>query len=164
MPASLIAICIHFRNSAVGCVMGYNFWAMGWMVLGSICDRGTGYFSSPNRSDLCWDPPNFLFPVAKRLGHEDDYSPPCIVGKKNVWNYTATPPSIRSCPAEWKFAFSPSLQVFINLIQTCAFLDHFLVLDGSWLSNILHISSEGYFPMDLLCFVPYEKRDRPVGS
>jgi len=84
MPTSLIAVCTHFRKCAVASVMGYNFWAMGWMVLGSICKRGTGFFSSPNRLDLYWDPANFLFPVVKRLGHENIHSPPCSVENKNV--------------------------------------------------------------------------------
>lgn len=73
---------MHIRNSALSCVMDYNFWAMGWMVLGSIWNRSTGFFSSPNRLDLCWNSPIFSFPVAKRLGHEDEHSPPCIVENK----------------------------------------------------------------------------------
>jgi hypothetical protein len=48
--------------------MGYNFWAKDWMVLGSISNRGTNRFSYPNGIYWFWDPPNFLFHSAKRLG------------------------------------------------------------------------------------------------
>jgi len=56
------------------------------------------HFATASRPVLgCTQPliqwaPGILLPKIKRLGREDDHSPPCKTEVKNTWSYTSIPP------------------------------------------------------------------------
>ena len=61
--------------------------------------NGFSIFSTPKRRDWLWGPPKLPFneclrfsPGMKRLGPEDNYSPPSSTEVKNMWIYDSTSP------------------------------------------------------------------------
>jgi hypothetical protein len=115
-PCSLVDIDLHFgetyrlysqsrreKNSLSypedGSVVGID-----WLLAGRLRSRSSSpgevkIFSSPNRPDRLWGPPNvlstgyrFFFLGVKRPGREADNSPPTSDEVKKMWIHTSTPP------------------------------------------------------------------------
>jgi hypothetical protein len=80
------------QDSAVGIATGYVLDDLGVRVRVPV---GSRIFSSPNRPDRLWGPPNLLsngYRGVTRPGREANHSPPASAEVKEMWIYTSTPP------------------------------------------------------------------------
>jgi hypothetical protein len=77
------------RNSVVGIATSYGLDDRGVRVRVPVESR---IFSSPNRSDGLWGPPNLLSNGYR--GREADHSPPTSAEAKKMWICTSTPPYV----------------------------------------------------------------------
>jgi hypothetical protein len=93
------SVCFGSRDSSVGIGTGYGLDGREGSV-GVRVPVGSRIFSSSQRPDRFWGPPNLLSngyrgalsPGVKRQGREADHSPSTSAEIKKTWIYTSTPP------------------------------------------------------------------------